>query len=332
MLYSETDTYQTNRIKFTSFFNEIDPNQIRKELQAGLFAENRWISSKFFYDDLGSNFFEDITELEEYYPTRTEKSILNRIAAEKFGKFRNIDIVEFGSGDSGKISILFSNIHPENLSSIRYLPVDVSDLALNKSAEELRDKFEGVTIECLHADFLTQQRLIPHERKRYFCFFGSTIGNLEESSAKEFLHELNASMLPGDRLLIGFDLIKDHHILHAAYNDKLGVTADFNKNILNVVNGYLSCNFQMDDFDHLAFYNKDMARIEMHLVANRDVIINSILFEEPLNFRKGEHIHTENSHKYSLSKIREFAMETGFKVCEIYTDDKNWFALSEFEK
>ncbi len=332
MIFSESATLPSHRIKFTSFFNEIDANDIRMELQHGLFQKNKSISSKFFYDDSGSNFFEDITMLDEYYPTRTEQQILTDLAKQHYFKFNELDIVEFGSGDCSKISILLASVNPPELEKLRYLPVDVSDLALNKSAEELIQKFDGINVQCIHADFLSQQHLIPHERKRYFCFFGSTIGNLDEGSAIKFLAELNNSMLPGDKLLIGFDLVKEQEIIHAAYNDSKGVTAAFNKNILKVVNGYLSCNFMLEDFEHLAFYNQDLERIEMHLVANKDVQVTSILFEEPLVIKKGEHIHTENSHKYTLQKINRFAQETDFAVHKIHTDKKNWFALAEFEK
>ncbi len=170
------------------------------------------------------------------------------------------------------------------------------------------------------------------ERSALICFFGGTIGNFEWDASLELLQNISRQMKSGDILLMGMDLVKPEDILYAAYNDAPGVTAEFNRNILNTVNALIQSDFQPDDFDHLAFFNSEKSRIEMHLVARCDLAIHSPFLPEPLTLLKGESIHTENSHKYSPGHIREMAAASGLQLKHTHTDKKGWFALTEFQK
>jgi L-histidine N-alpha-methyltransferase len=307
-------------------------DNIQKEIIDGLNSEYKHISSKYFYDEKGSKLFEDITRLPEYYPTRTEKKILEEIAPELMHNIQNIDLVELGSGDSSKINILLNSVPQENIETITYTPVDVSHSAIQGSAEKLINSFPGITINGLVADFINQLDLIPSERQRMFFFLGSTIGNFNEETTHKFLKDLSSSMNIGDTFLLGLDLVKPIKVLHDAYNDSQNVTAEFNKNILNVINDIINTDFDPNDFKHKAFFNQEKSRIEMHLVANNNVEVNSPYSSSSFKFKKGESIHTENSYKFSFEQIKNFEKITGLTIKETYTDINKWFALVLFEK
>ncbi len=333
MDYTNKEVLQIDQLTITNHLPDIGIGKIREEIITGLTSGNKYISSKFFYDEVGSGLFEEITKLGEYYPTRTEKSILRSIASRVMVNTQYVDIVELGSGDCSKISIFFDAVNPHNMEGLHYLPVDVSQSALQHSANSLIERFPGLQVSCQVADFMCQVGKIPYNAQRLFCFFGSTIGNFEIDEAKQFLIGLSQSMQPGDQLLIGFDMVKDEKVLHAAYNDAEGVTAKFNKNILNVVNKLIGSDFNLDSFYHLAFYSKKKARIEMHLVANEEVKVNSPHFQGgSITIKKGEGIHTENSHKYTLFDIHHFAQLSGLELKEIYTDANGWFSLAHMVK
>ena len=300
------------------------------EIIDGLSAQQKYIPSKFFYDANGSKLFEDITCLPEYYPTRTEKALLKEIAPQISETFKNIDIVELGSGDCSKISILLDAIPFENRTTVRYIPVDVSHAAISKSARMLIERFPDIKVHGLIADFLKHLNVIPKESKRIFCFFGSTLGNLTRRQSVQFLLDLKAVMKPGDQLLIGLDMVKDIEVLENAYNDNQGVTAAFNKNILSSVNQYIKTAFSPVWFEHVAFYNQSKDRIEMHLRALKDIEISCMYLPENIEIKKGETIHTENSHKYTHWHIFDFTSITGLKINAVYTDNKQWFSLVHF--
>ncbi len=182
------------------------------------------------------------------------------------------------------------------------------------------------------ADFLQHLDKIPGERRRMFFFLGGTIGNLSKREAGEFMNNLSCIMNKGDRLILGVDMVKDIAVLEKAYNDDKGVTARFNKNILKVVNRHMEGNFDPDDFEHVAYFNRRMERIEMHLRAKANVVFKSPAMEEAITISAGETIHTENSHKFTDAKIKELAEETGLKLRNIFTDEKKWFSLVELLK
>ena len=333
MNFNETILLQKKKVKIKNLLPEIGIEKAREEIVAGLIAENKNISSKYFYDETGSVLFEEITELPEYYPTRTEKTILKKIAPELMNRYSSFEIIELGSGDCSKISILLDAVDDWDSKNIRYIPVDVSSSAIENSADELVQKYRELEINGYVADFIHQINLIPHsEKPRMIFFLGSTIGNFLIPDSINIIRNLAQEIESGDSLLVGFDLIKPESVLHAAYNDSRGVTQHFNKNILNVVNRIIEADFDNDCFDHLSFFNNKKLRVEMHLVANKNCTVNSPFFENPIHFEKGDSIQTENSHKYNLTNIGQFIEATSLSVKNVYTDKKNWFAVVEFGK
>lgn len=332
MSYSRKETAEIENVQIKNFLPEIGLETMREEIISGLLSEQKWISSKYFYDEKGSKLFENITRLEEYYPTRTEKKILQQLAPGLMKTIANTDIIELGSGDHTKINILLEQIAKPNIDTIHYIPVDVSLSAIEGAAQVLNKLYSDLHIEGYVADFMNQLKLLPNDRKRLFCFFGSTIGNLEQNEAELMMKKLGNSMNPGDRLLLGLDLVKPEPVLNAAYNDSQGITASFNKNILTAVNRIVQTNFSEDDFNHVAFYNKHAARIEMHLEARKDIIAYSKVFDTAIRLNKNERIHTENSHKYTEENINEFAQKAGLKKSTVFSDDKAWFAVVELVK
>jgi len=319
-------------ISVSNFLHDTGIHELRKEIIAGLRSKQKNIPSKLFYDKTGSELFEKITHLKEYYPSRTEKSILKDAAGQLSEGLQNVDIVELGSGDNSKISILLNAIDEKYRNSIRYVPVDISQTAIEESAQKISKQFPGVQIHGIIADFMSRFELIPNCTNRLICFFGSTIGNFNRKQASEFLLNLSKNMQLEDKFLIGFDMVKDKIILEAAYNDDKNVTAEFNKNILIVVNNILYTDFNTNDFEHSAFYNEEKFRIEMHLKALKDIQINSQYFHEKIVIKQGETIHTENSHKYSISDISNFASVCKLKIENIFTDSKGYFSLVQFIK
>ncbi len=331
MNFIDTGVFEKQKVRIKNLLPEIGIEKARAEIIAGLTSKNKSISSKYFYDEIGSDLFEAITELPEYYPTRTEKSILESIAPELMNRNSSFEIIELGSGDCSKISILIEAVQKVNLENVNYIPIDISKSAIENSTAELLEKFPDMKINGYVADFIHQLNQIPHsEKPRLICFLGSTIGNFSKSDSTKILRNLAKGLLKGDSLLVGFDLVKPKSVLHAAYNDSAGVTEQFNKNILNVVNSIIDTDFNTDDFNHHSFFNHEKSRIEMNLVANKNCSVNSPFIKSPIYFENGESIHTENSHKYYLNGIEELIANSGLVVKNSYTDPKKWFALVEF--
>jgi len=320
------------RVSITNLLQEIGAQEVGEEIVSGLMVKPRAISSKFLYNKEGSELFEEITRLDEYYPTRTEKSILKRIAPGLMKQYGTYDIIELGPGDHTKISILFRAADELNLSSIRYIPLDISQPAIQGLAESLVRAFPQVEVEGYAVDFISQFNLIRREQPTMICFFGSTIGNFAWNASLELLQNVSRQMKKGDVLLLGMDMIKPEPVLHAAYNDARGITAAFNKNILNCVNELICSDFHTDDFDHLSFFNQEKSRMEMYLLANRDLAVHSPFFNHDLLMKKGEAIHTENSHKYSSKHIQRIVEATGLQLNRTHSDEQGWFALTEFQK
>ena len=325
MNYTETGIFQQKKVRIKNLLPDIGIENARKEIADGLMNGRPAISSKFFYDQKGSLLFEEITKLEEYYPTRTEKGILTEMAPVLMPQNSAMEIIELGSGDCSKISILLEAANG-NMANMKYIPVDFSQSAISDAANILCRRYPQLEIEAYVADFIHQLNLIPHSDKpRMVCFLGSTIGNFSMPEAREIIRNLAGSLFKNDSLLVGFDLIKAEDILHAAYNDAKGVTAHFNKNILKVVNGVVESDFSLDDFEHKACFNAQKSRIEMHLVANKGVQVSSPFFEKDLKLSRGESIHTENSHKYSMDSIHELIVGSGLSIKNTFTDPSSWF-------
>jgi L-histidine Nalpha-methyltransferase len=305
-----------------------DPYQIL----AGLTSTEKYLPCKFFYDRRGSELFERITELDEYYPSRTEKSILQRYARELMRGIREPSLVEIGSGDCSKISMLLQVLPQETIGKLTYVPLDVSRSALEESKFQLKKRFGEIAVHDIVADFMKRIQVIDKFGNKIICFFGSTIGNLERSSANRFVSGLGGLMKPGERLLLGLDMVKDQAVMERAYNDGSGLTSRFNKNILHVANKVLGTDFDPDCFRHHAFYRKEKQRIEMHLVATRNVTVRPPFLDRDIQIDAGESIHTENSHKFTFDHIQEFASASGLSVRSVYTDDKRWFSLVDYIK
>ncbi len=304
---------------------------LRHELIEGLTAEQMYISSKFFYDKNGSKLFEWITRLPEYYPTRTEKTIIREYGHQLFAHLNHVDIVELGSGDSTKISLALDAIPKNQRESITYRPIDFSSVTIERSKKILSKRYPELNIEGEAADF-TKLKNLPNGQPRIICFFGSTIGNFEPEETQNLLSNISQLMNPGDQLLVGMDMIKDLTTLQRAYNDSQRITEAFNKNILRACNNILGTNFFIPDYDHRAFYNEEKNRIEMHLEARSDQFIKSSYFTGRIMIKKGETIHTENSHKYSFETIEQLAHNSQLSVRNVYNDSQKWFSLVQMVK
>jgi dimethylhistidine N-methyltransferase len=298
------------------------------DLVAALAARPRSISPKWFYDAQGSQLFERICELPEYYPTRTELGILRAQAPEIAGLMgRRAEIVEFGAGSLRKVRLLLDAMDRP----ARYLPIDISGEHLAQSAAALQRDYAGLEVQPVVADY-TQRLLLPAPLpgagRRIGFFPGSTIGNFTPDESLQFL-TVARQVLRGGALLLGTDLVKDPAVLHAAYNDAQGVTAAFNLNLLARANRELGADFALDRFAHSAFYNAPQQRIEMHLVSRcrQQVAVAGRAFE----IAEGETLHTEYSHKFTIDGLRELAQRAGFRPGPVWTDEQRLFAVHWLE-
>jgi L-histidine Nalpha-methyltransferase len=304
---------------------------LRTEVLHGLGLPAKTLSPKFFYDRKGSLLFDAITELPEYYPTRTEIAILRKHAedmAALIGKGQTL--IELGSGSSLKIQLLLTALQPAV-----YLPVDISRDHLLASAEALAERFPHLDIRAVCADYSGpfDLPLEPDWQSRAAFFPGSSIGNFEPSQAAALLRRIGTVLGPGGRLLIGVDLVKDQAVLEAAYNDDRGVTAAFNLNLLTRINRELKADFDLSAFRHRAWFNPDPdpclrggpGRIEMHLESLRDQQVQ--IDGHRIAFRAGETIHTENSYKFDLADFRALADDAGFDTEQVWTDPAHLFSV-----
>jgi L-histidine N-alpha-methyltransferase len=304
-------------------------HSIAEDALTGLTAVRKYIPSKYFYDALGSQLFDQICRLPEYYPTRTESQILHNNAEELIGEFRRGNLVELGSGSHKKICILLDALGPKRRSTVTYMPVDVSYAALLESAQELKTGYPELTIECVVADFTRDLHRIESEHPKLVLFFGSTIGNLDELESRSFLKGIARILNSGDRFFLGLDMLKPVHILEAAYNDSQNITAKFNKNILLVLNRELGANFRTDDFDHMAFFNESLERMEMHLRARRKIQVEIKGIELSFTIEQGETIQTEICRKFSRSSAEKMIKDVGLQVERWYSDPEEWFSIAE---
>jgi L-histidine N-alpha-methyltransferase len=317
------------RIEIRNHLEKTYNNNIAHDALKGLTAQQKYIPSKYFYDSRGSKLFDEICDLPEYYPTRTEMSILERASARIMSSFNRGDIVELGSGANRKIRLLLDSVGKRRRTDYRYVPVDVSKSALISASEELLEIYPELEVFGIVADFTAHMEAIPAERPRLIIFLGSTIGNFNERERTAFLRLLAASMNPEDRVLIGFDMIKPGKTLEAAYNDSQGITSAFNKNVLSVLNRELNAEFDTSRFAHVAFFNEARGRVEMHLQAKQDMEVNINDLDLTVEFNRDETIHTEICSKFSKKDIRKMAADAGLCIDEWFFDAKGWFSLAE---
>lgn len=298
------------------------------DMRQALATRPRAIAPKYFYDAPGSAIFDQICDLPEYYPTRTETALLQDRAAELAAQIGpQAELVEFGAGSMAKVPLLLDALLAAGTPPARYLPIDISGEHLQAAAQRLRQKYPGLRVEPVVADYGLPFELpapLPGSTRRVGFFPGSTIGNYTPPEAIEFF-KMAARVLQGGALLIGADLIKDPSMLHAAYSDAQGVTAAFNLNLLARANRELGTNFNLAQFAHSAFYNAPLQRIEMHLMSlcRQTVAMAGQNFE----FEEGETIHTENSYKFTLDSLRALAKAGGLGAGPAWTDADRRFSL-----
>ncbi len=297
------------------------------DVRRGLTARNKSLPPKYFYDERGSRLFEQICGTPEYYPTRTEKALLESVAQRIIARVRPQDLVELGPGSAYKARVLLDAM--ERAGSLgRYIPVDVSPEIVQSSARDLTAAYPGLQVQAVIGDFIQHLDKIPDGEHRLVIFLGSTIGNLERGPAVAFLRNVAEALEPGDAFLLGTDLVKSPEVLEAAYNDSQGLTRDFNRNILRVINRHLDADFQPERFRHLAFYNGERQRVEMYLESEMEQGVSIDALGLRLRFREGERIHTEYSQKYTRDSVEELLRGGGMEPLDWLTDPKEWFGLA----
>ena len=309
--------------------SNITDTEFLKDVISGLTQQQKTLPCKYFYDDKGAALFEQITTLQEYYVTRTELSILEQ-HSHAIGKMlpENLSIIEPGCGSGKKVAYLLA--HMENVKT--FVPFEISEEMLSYSLAHLSPLFPELAISPLLGDF-THSQLVKQLTKdtaldsqtNLVYFPGSTLGNFAPVKAIEIMNNFHRLCGVNGYVLIGIDLVKERQVLLDAYNDKAGVTAAFNKNLMERINNELNGTFNLDNFSHESRFNEQHSRIEMHLVSNcnQSVIIN----DQQIEFIEGESIHTENSHKYTLESFEQLAAHANLKLEQTWQDDSNYFAL-----
>jgi dimethylhistidine N-methyltransferase len=316
------------RVRFTD--RQPAPADFLAEVLEGLFAPQKRLPPKYFYDTRGSRLFEAICETPEYYPTRTETALFKRHApeiAEAAG--RSAVLIEPGAGAMGKVRLLLDELRPEH-----YLPLDISGEHLLLAAERLAADHPWLKVHAVCTDYSRGLDGLawsegPSHRKKIVFFPGSTIGNFEPAEAADFLRQTARLVAPDGGLLIGVDLKKDPELLHRAYNDSRGITREFNLNLLHRLNAELGADFDPNGFYHYAFYHARKGRIEMHLVSRGTQQVR--LAGQTIGFADGETIHTENSYKYTVEEFRALARTAGFREVDCWTDPEFLFSVQYFE-
>jgi L-histidine N-alpha-methyltransferase len=297
------------------------------DVRDGLLRSLKELPPKYFYDKRGSVLFDRITMLPEYYPTRCEREILNRHAPAIVDTNDAEELVELGSGTASKSRALLYAM-AGNGSLRRYVPFDVDESVVQSCAIELVELYPGLRVHGVVGDFGRHLERIPDGRRRLFAFLGGTIGNLYPDQRGVFLKRLREQMGPDDRLLIGTDLVKDRAVLEAAYNDSAGVTADFNRNILRVINAGLEADFDPDAFEHVAFFDEANAWIEMRLRANGAQRVRIDGADLEVTFPDGEEIRTEISAKFTREAVERELSEAELRLDEFFTDGSALFGLA----
>jgi L-histidine N-alpha-methyltransferase len=293
----------------------------------GLLEHQKRVSSKYFYDALGSRLFDQICGAPEYYPTRTEVSILKENATSIIRKSNFSYITELGSGSDKKISVLLDKLNALELEKLHYMPIDISESAIQETYNRLQESYPELEVTGVISDFTQNLGLVDTEASKLLCFLGSTIGNFSPFEAIQFFKSVSNNMGSNDYLLVGFDMVKNEQVLHNAYNDSLGVTERFNKNILSVLNSTYSADFNKEQFRHKAFYNKEKQQVEMHLLAKENSVVSLQDLALTINFVEGETLHTEISRKFTNKSIQDLANASNLEIDEVYTDSREWFSL-----
>ncbi len=317
-------TYDLTRLLPADHFGQA----LRHDVMHGLTAHPKWLPPKWFYDARGSELFEEITRLPEYYPTRAEREILTARAREIAAITKARTLVELGSGSSEKTRLLLDALS-ELGTLAEYVPVDVSESALAAAGQALTTEYPRLAVHAVVSDFTHGLGLTDGAGgPRLVAFLGGTLGNLLPDERAEFLGSLRAELRPGDAVLLGTDLVKAADVLVAAYDDAAGVTALFNKNVLNVLNRELEADFDPEQFDHVALWDAKQEWIEMRLRSRRSQTVKIRSLDLPVHFEEGEELRTEISAKFRRSRVADELEAAGLRLSEWWTDEAGRFGLS----
>jgi len=323
----ESGTGGESAVVVRNLLHEQDsPFELAADARRGLISQPKTMPPKYLYDARGSELFEQITELPEYYQTRTERGILRRVAPLVVDRVRPTVLIEFGSGSAFKTRVLLDEMRRAGRLE-GYGMLDVSESASRAAAAALIRDYPGLSIECVITDFEHAQPLPFYGNRRLLAFLGSTIGNFEADAARDFLRGVTGRLQAEDAFLIGFDLVKQLDVLLRAYDDGAGVTAAFNLNLLRVLNRELDADFNLEAFEHRVRYDESEARIEMHLVSRRVQKVRLKKLDLEVEFAAGESLRTELSHKYTRRSVESLLEEAGLVLDLWETDPDDLFAL-----
>lgn len=318
----------SDRLNIYTVRNGQKKKSFAEDVKSGLLDPVKGLHPKYFYDAKGSDLFEKICETPEYYVTRTEAAILEKYSNEiaELNEDKTV-VVELGSGSSVKTRYIINSFIDHN-GRLDYIPIDVSEILI-ESSQVLINDYDKLHITGIISEYEEGMEMVNvvTSHPKLVIFLGSSIGNFTRDEARSLVQEISNNMNGNDNFLIGFDLRKDIKILNGAYNDKQGLTAEFNLNILKRINDELGGEFDPAKFEHYAYFNEKESRVEMHLVSkeDHDVLVKGI--SETIHFKKGETIHTENSYKFTDEMISDIAASAGLKVSHTWKDDNNYFAL-----
>ena len=303
------------------------------EVLEGLKKPYKSISSKFFYDSKGCELFQKITQLDEYYLSRCEREILSNIgpALQKHVGNYNIEFIEIGPGDGSKGRLVLSQLLTKE-TNIEYFGIDICDQALTELKREFSQLPQKIDPQLVLGDYLkfSNLPLAKNKKRKIVCFFGSSIGNLSHEESTQFIKEVSQALTDGDYFLIGFDLKKDLEVMTKAYNDSLGITREFNLNLLTRFNREFNADFDKTQFDHLEYYSEQVGAMVSFLVSKTDQTVS--LGSEKIEFKAGEKIHTESSHKYNENDIQNLISKSDLVIADQFLDSKKYFNCVLFKK
>jgi L-histidine N-alpha-methyltransferase len=315
-------------IRIDSHLDGTDERSLADDVLDGLTRPFKELPPKHFYDARGAELFDRICELPEYYPTRAERAILKEKAGELAALTNAVEIVELGSGTAAKTRVLLDALHATGTLA-RYIPVDVTETVVRDCAEELTGEYPGLRVHGVIGDFERHLAHVPAAvGPRIVAFLGGTIGNFPPGSRRRVLREIARLLGPDDHLLMGTDLVKDPEVLEAAYDDAAGVTAEFNRNVLCVLNRELEADFDPDDFEHVALFDREHEWIEMRLRARREHTTLVRALDLPVRFRAGEELRTEISAKFTPERLEGDLTAAGLELVRWFTDPEELFALT----
>jgi L-histidine N-alpha-methyltransferase len=320
---------QTDEIQIQSYLEESDERSLANDVLDGLTRPFKELPPKHFYDARGSELFERICRLPEYYPTRTEREILTTHAAEIVAATGAGELVELGSGSAEKARILLDAMEASGTLR-RYVPLDVSETVVREAANELVSEYDQLRVHGVIGDFERHLEMVPEPDgvPRLVALLGGTIGNFPPGSRRRLLRAIAGLLGPDDHLLLGTDLVKDPAVIEAAYDDGAGVTAEFNRNVLHVINRELGADFEPDDFEHVAFFDRRNEWIEMRLRAVRPCTVRIADLDLEVDFDQGEEVRTEISAKFTRKRLERDYRAAGLEIAGWYTDADELFALS----